>query len=350
MDYPALELHMRDAHNVVDSELVAAAVVPPKRKYLVKFVCGSCNSAKQRLWLAEKDALDHIDQQHSPYFCKYMRAACRLCGVMDTVEAFRGHDSNCLVLAKLAMTKDLHSAESQLAPDLLRRNWEGNLSRSPRRSIPKICEKSPSRLNVPLKRYAPLRCSGSGSLKRHAKSPRRSQSPRKSSTSVPLSGGRSRSPLTYDKNKNRHITQRAEILNPILKFNDDIRRKYKSKSSRPLPYPGSSSEQQQLMIRSTREEENKKGKAHEMYKWREHRWKFKSSEPFPDPRWSPEQQLMIGPIPGDMRPRDIESALVFHGPIHWIFIQDNHVWLKKNKERFMKEGKMHRFVKFGYIV
>ena len=87
-----------------------------------------------------------------------------------------------------------------------------------------------------------------------------------------------------------------------------------------------------------------------MNKWREHRWKFKSSEPFPDPRWSPEQQLMIGPIPGDMRPRDIESALVFHGPIHWIFIQDNRVWLKKNKERFMKEGKMHRFVKFGYIV
>ena len=145
---------MRDAHNVVDSDLVAAAVVPPKQKYIVKFVCGGCDFAKQRLWLTEEEALDHIDQQHSPYFRKYMRAACRLCGVMDTVKAFRGHDSNCLVLAKLAMTKDLHSAESQLAPDLLRRNWVGNLSRSPRRSIPKICEKSPSRLNVPLKRYA----------------------------------------------------------------------------------------------------------------------------------------------------------------------------------------------------
>ena len=279
-----------------------------------------------------------------------MRAACRLCGMMDTVKAFRGHDSNCLVLAKLAMTKDLHSAESQLAPDLSRRNREGNLSRSPRRSIPKICEKSPLRLNVPLKRYAksPSRCSGS--LKRHVKSPRRSHLTRKSSSPVPLSGGRSRSPLTHDKNKNKHITERAKIFNPILKFNDDIRRKYNSKSSYPLPGPGSSSEQKQLMIRSSTEEENKKEKAYEMNKWREHRWKFKSSEPFPDPRWSPEQQLMIGPIPGDMRPRDIESALVFHGPIHWIFIQDNQVWLKKNKERFMKEGKMHRFVKFGYIV
>ena len=36
MDYPALELHMRDAHNVVDSELVAAAVVPPKRRYILR--------------------------------------------------------------------------------------------------------------------------------------------------------------------------------------------------------------------------------------------------------------------------------------------------------------------------
>ena len=348
MDYSAMELHMRDAHNVVDSEQVAAALVPPKQKYIVKFMCGSCDSVKQRLWLAEEEALDHIDQQHSPYFRQYMRAACRLCGMMDTVEAFRGHESNCLVLAKLAMTKNLHSAQSQLAPDLLRRNREGNVSRSPRLSLPQKCAKSPLRLTVPLKRYAksPLRCSGS--LKRHAKSPRRSQSPRK--FPVLLSGGRSRSPLTHDKNKNKHITEteRAEIFNPILKFNDDIRRKYKSKSSCPLP--GSSSEQKQLMIRSTTEEENKKAEAYEMNKWREHRWKFKSSEPFPDPRWSPEQQLMIGPIPGDMRPRDVESALVFHGPIHWIFIQDNRVWLKKNKERFMKEGKMHRFVKFGYIV
>ena len=142
MDYSAIELHMRDAHNVVDSEQVAAALVPPKQKYIVKFMCGSCDSAKQRLWLAEEEALDHIDQQHSPYFRQYMRAACRLCGMMDTVEAFRGHDSNCLVLAKLAMTKYLHPAESQLSRDLLRRNREGNVSRSPKLSLPQKCAKS----------------------------------------------------------------------------------------------------------------------------------------------------------------------------------------------------------------
>ena len=94
-----------------------------------------------------------------------------------------------------------------------------------------------------------------------------------------------------------------------------------------------------------------KGDASKMNKWKQQRgWNFKSSCPHPDPRWCPEQQLMIGPIPGDLQCQVISAAFARKGPIHWIFIQDNQAWLIKNKEKFTNEGRMERFVKFGYVV
>ena len=100
MDYSAVELHMKEAHTVVTSAMVPSAVVPPRHQYLVRFVCGVCDVAKQRLWFSGAEALAHIDQQHSQFFRKYLKAACRLCGMTAKLEDFKGHDINCPVISK----------------------------------------------------------------------------------------------------------------------------------------------------------------------------------------------------------------------------------------------------------
>ena len=95
-----MELHMKEAHNVVNSAMVPSAVVPPRHQYLVRFVCGVCDVAKQRLWFSGAEALAHIDQQHSQFFRKYLKAACRLCGMTAKLEDFKGHDNNCPLISK----------------------------------------------------------------------------------------------------------------------------------------------------------------------------------------------------------------------------------------------------------